>query len=153
VLLRKVEKVMKRVKQLEVISKEHLDSIQFAEGILEVIEKGKDEDLLVEIDKVKKYYEEHLEIHFQHEERTIFAPIYKEYKEHVSLAVPLLKEHGAIRMLVPELTLENAKEGLAMFAETLLSHTRIEEVELFPIIEKTFNKEQLDAVLDFNPID
>ena len=118
-----------------------------------MVEKGTDEELLAEIEKVQNYYDNELEIHFQHEERTIFAPIYKEYKAHVPLAMPLLKEHGAIRMLVPKLTLENAKEGLAMFAETLLSHTRIEELELFPIIEKEFSKEQLDAVLDFVPLD
>lgn len=144
---------MKRAAQLLPMSKEHHDSIVMAEAILEVIEKGSDEELLAEIEKVQKYYDEHLETHFQHEERTIFAPIYKQYKEHVPLAMPLLKEHGAIRMLVPKLALENAKEGLAMFAETLLSHTRIEELELFPIIEKEFTKEQLDAVLNFEALD
>jgi len=144
---------MKRAAQLLHISKEHHDSIQMAENILKVIETGTDDELLTEIEKVQKYYDEHLETHFQHEERTIFAPIYKQYTEHVPLAMPLLKEHGAIRMLIPNLALENAKEGLAMFAETLLSHTRIEELELFPIIEEVFTKEQLDAVLDFEPLD
>ena len=144
---------MKRAAQLLHISKEHHDSIVMAERILDVVENGSDDELLAEIEKVKSYYDDHLEIHFQHEERTIFAPIYKEYKEHVPLAMPLLKEHGAIRMLVPQLALENAKDGLAMFAETLLSHTRIEELELFPIIEEIFSKEQMDAVMDFKPLD
>jgi len=144
---------MERAAQLLAISKEHHDSIKMAEGILKVVENGSDDDLIKTIEKVQNYYENDLEIHFQHEERTIFAPIYKQYKEHVPLAMPLLKEHGAIRMLVPKLALENAKEGLAMFAETLLSHTRIEELELFPVIEKEFSKEQLDAILDFEPLD
>ena len=144
---------MKRAAQLLHISKEHHDSIVMAENILDVVENGSDDELLAEIEKVKSYYDNHLEIHFQHEERTIFAPIYKEYKEHVPLAMPLLKEHGAIRLLVPQLALENAKEGLAMFAETLLSHTRIEELELFPIIEEIFSKEQMDAVMDFESLD
>ncbi len=144
---------MQRKAQLLPISKEHHDSIKMAEEILTIVENGSDDELLATIEKVQNYYENDLEIHFQHEERTIFAPIYKQYKEHVPLAMPLLKEHGAIRMLVPKLALENAREGLAMFAETLLSHTRIEEMELFPIIEKVFSKEQLDAVLEFKPLD
>ncbi len=144
---------MQRKAQLLPISKEHHDSIKMAEEILAIVENGSDDELLATIEKVQNYYENDLEIHFQHEERTIFAPIYKQYKEHVPLAMPLLKEHGAIRMLVPKLALENAREGLAMFAETLLSHTRIEEMELFPIIEKVFSKEQLDAVLEFKPLD
>jgi len=110
---------MKRAEQLQGLSREHHDSLVMAKRMFEVVEKGNDDELLEAIKKVKDYYENELEVHFQHEERTIFAPIYKEYKEHVVLATGLLKEHGAIRMLIPQLTLENAKEGLTMFAEVL----------------------------------
>jgi len=144
---------MKRAEQLQGLSREHHDSLVMAKRMFEVVEKGNDDELLEAIKKVKDYYENELEVHFQHEERTIFAPIYKEYKEHVVLATGLLKEHGAIRMLIPQLTLENAKEGLTMFAEVLKKHTRTEERELFPIIEKLFTEEQLNAVLEFLPLD
>lgn len=144
---------MKRAEQLQDISREHHDSLVLAKRVMEAVADGSDEVLLAIIKKVQDYYESELEIHFQHEERTIFAPIFKQYKEHVPLAMPLLKEHGAIRLLIPELTLENAREGLAMFAETLRSHTRVEERELFPIVEEIFTEEQLNAVLNFVPLD
>ncbi len=144
---------MKRAEQLQGLSREHHQSLVMAKRIFEVAENGSDDELLEAIEIVKDYYENELEIHFQHEERTIFAPIYKEYKEHVMLASGLLKEHGAMRMLIPQLTLENAKEDLSMFAEVLKNHTRVEERELFPIIEELFTEEQLDAVLEFVPLD
>ena len=144
---------MKRAEQLQDLSREHHQSLVLAKRIAEVAENGNDQELLEAIEKVKAYYESELEIHFQHEERTIFAPIYKEYKEHVGLAAGLLKEHGAIRLLIPQLTLGNAKKDLAWFAEVLKNHTRVEERELFPIIESVFTAEQLDAVLHFVPLD
>lgn len=144
---------MKRAEQLQDLSREHHQSLVMAKRIAEAVENGSDEALLAAIEKVKAYYEDELEEHFQHEERTIFAPIYKEYKEHIALASGLLKEHGAIRMLIPQLTLNTAKEDLAGFAEVLKNHTRVEERELFPIVEELFTKEQLDAVLNFVPLD
>ena len=144
---------MKRAEQLQDLSREHHQSLVMAKRMAEVAEKGSDEELLAAIEKVKAYYEDELEVHFQHEERTIFAPIYKEYKEHIGLATGLLKEHGAIRLLIPQLNLATAKEDLAGFAEVLKNHTRVEERELFPIIEELFTEEQLDAVLNFVPLD
>ena len=144
---------MKRAEQLQDLSREHHDSLVMAKRLIEAVKEGSDEALLAAIEKVKSYYENELEVHFQHEERTIFAPIFKYYIEHAPLAVPLLKEHGAMRLLVPRLTIGNAKELLAEFAEMLKSHTRIEERELFPIVEASFTKEQLDAVLNFVPLD
>ena len=144
---------MKRAEQLQDLSREHHQSLVMAKRLSEVVENGSDEDLLEAIEKVKDYYESELEIHFQHEERTVFAPIYKEYKEHVMLATTLLKEHGKMRLLIPRLTLENARELLADFSETLKSHTRVEERELFPVIEELFSDEQLEAVLNFVPLD
>ena len=144
---------MKRAQQLQDLSREHHQSLVMAKRMAEVAESGNDEQLLEAIEKVTAFYENELEVHFQHEERTIFALIYKEYKAHIGLATALLKEHGAIRMLIPQLTLSTAREGLATFADVLKNHTRVEERELFPIIEDLFTDEQLDAVLNFVPLD
>ena len=144
---------MKRAEQLQGLSREHHCSLVIAKQLADVAENGSDDELLAEIEKLKKYYNIELEIHFQHEERTIFAPIYKKYKEHVPIAMKLLKEHGAMRMAIPQMTLETAKQDLAEFAKTLKNHTRVEERELFPIIEELFSEEELDAVLNFVPLD
>ncbi len=143
---------MKRAEQLQKISREHHVSLVMAKKIAEVASNGTDEELLEAIKTVTEYYENDLEEHFQHEEHTIFAPIFKEYKEHVEISKDLLKEHGFIRMLIPRLRLETAREDLADFALVLKNHTRIEERELFPIVEAMFTDEQLDAVLNFVPI-
>ena len=144
---------MKRIEQLQGLSREHHNSLVMAKKLAELAENGSNDELLAAIEKVKRYYESELEVHFQHEERTIFALIYKQYKEHVPIATKLLKEHGAMRLAIPQMTLDNAKEDLADFAEILKNHTRVEERELFPIIEKLFTEEQLDAVLEFIPLD
>ena len=77
---------MKRAEQLEDLSREHHGSLVMAKRIAEVIEAGDDAEIMEAIDMVKNYYESELEVHFQHEERTIFAPIFKEYREHIGIA-------------------------------------------------------------------
>jgi hemerythrin-like domain-containing protein len=150
---RRIGRKMKRAQQLQDLSREHHDSLVMSKKITEVAEQGSEAELLEAIEKVKNYYENQLEVHFQHEERTIFSLIFREYREHIGLATSLLKEHGAIRMLIPKLHLEAAREDLAEFAELLKNHTRVEERELFPIVESLFSDEQLDAVLNFVPLD
>ncbi|KAG1682730.1 hypothetical protein GQR58_010525 [Nymphon striatum] len=113
--------------------------------IARVAKEGSDDELLEVIETIKSYYDDELEEHFQHEERTIFAPIFQQYREHIGMATTLLKEHGFIRLLIPKLTLETARIDLAEFAEVLKNHTRMEERELFPVIETLFSDEQLDA--------
>ncbi len=144
---------MKRAEQLQKLSREHHGSLVMAKNITEIAENGSEADLLEAIKTVTQYYDDELELHFQHEERTIFSLIFRQYKEHIGTATALLKEHGFIRMLIPKLTLDTAREDLAEFALVLKNHTRMEERELFPIIESLFSDEQLDAILNFVPLD
>jgi len=144
---------MKRAEQLQKLSREHHGSLVMAKNIAEIAESGSEADLLEAIKTVTKYNDDELELHFQHEERTIFSLIFRQYKEHIGIATTLLKEHGLIRMLIPKLTPETAREDLAEFALVLKNHTRMEERELFPIIESLFSDEQLDAILNFVPLD
>jgi len=142
---------MKRAEQLQKLSREHHGSLVMAKKITKVVETGSDQELADAIVLVTQYYDDELEEHFQHEEHTIFAPIFKEFTEHVEMAKPLLKEHGYLRMLIPKITPETARQDLAEFAVILERHTRVEERDLFPIIESLFSDEQMDAVLNFTP--
>ncbi|MEE9309974.1 MAG: hemerythrin domain-containing protein [Cocleimonas sp.] len=144
---------MKRSEQLHKLSHEHHGSLVMAQKLIKIVESGTDADLQDAITMVTKYYDDELEVHFQHEERTIFAPIFKEHKEHIELSKTLLKEHGFIRLLIPTLNIATAREKLAEFALVLKNHTHVEERELFPAIEKCFTDEQLDAVLNFVAVD
>lgn len=144
---------MKRCEQLQKLSQEHHDSFAMVNDIARTAQEGSDEQLAQAIQTVQQYYNNELEIHFQHEERTIFAPIFKQYREHIGLATHLLKEHGYLRLLIQRMELSNAKKDLADFAEVLKRHTEIEENELFPLVESLFTDEQLAAVVDFEPLD
>ena len=94
-----------------------------------------------------------MEKHFQHEEHTIYKIIFFEYKEYVEVFKPLLKDHGFIRMIIPRLQLETDRETLFNLSEILSTHTRAEERTIFPIIEELFTDEQLEAILNFLPLD
>ncbi len=144
---------MKRAEQLQKSSREHHGSLVMAKKIALIAEEGTEQELLEAIETLKEYNGSELEEHFQHEERTIFTPIFEYYKEHIPLATILLKEHGYIRMLIPRLNPETARKDLADFALVLKNHTRLEERELFPIVESLFTQEQLDAVLNFVPLE
>ena len=140
---------MKRIEQLHKLSKEHHGSLVMAKKISRIAEEGSKDDLIQAIDIVKNYYNSELNGHFLHEEKTIFSLILKDYKEHTALTTILLDEHEAIRLLVSTLEISMAREHLAKFGLMLKHHTRMEERELFPIVEEIFSDEQLDAILDF----
>jgi len=144
---------MKRCEQLQKLSREHHGSLVMAKNIGLIANEGSEQELLEAIQTVKQYYDDELEEHFQHEERTIFAPIFRQFPELREMATVLLKEHGFIRLLIPKITKETARKDLADFALVLKNHTRMEERELFPVIETLFTDEQMNAVLNFVPLD
>jgi hemerythrin-like domain-containing protein len=141
----------KRCQQLQKLSHEHNDCIVFAEKIAQISESGDHSQLAKGIELVQKYNQTELEAHLKHEEQTIFSLLVQEHKEHLELCISLGREHGFIRTLVEEMTLETAQQDLADFAHILKHHTLEEEMKLFPIVESLFTEEQLDAVLDFVP--
>lgn len=142
---------MDRCEQLQKLSREHEDSLLMADKIARIAEEDDKNSLMKGIDILKKYNETELEVHLQHEERTIFMTMMQHYREYSELCIALGKEHGFMRSIVEEITPETAKKDLADFANVLKQHSLREENELFPIIESKFTKEQLDLVLNFEP--
>lgn len=143
---------MNRNEYLAKLSQEHAESLVLAKELLEIAERADEQEMLTTIDRLKAYNEDELELHFQHEERTVFAPIFKEHREHIPFATALLKEHGLMRRLIPNLQLGTASEQINYLAGLLEKHTLQEEQELFPIIAEQFSDEQLKAIVDFVPI-
>lgn len=143
---------MKICAQLQKLSQDHLDALVFAEEIAKTAEEGSDVELTEGIERVRKYYDRELEEHLQHEEQTIFAPLVQQHPAHIELCITLGKEHGFIRTVIEELTLETAKKNLADFALVLRNHSLMEERELFPLLGSLFTEAQLDAVLNFVPM-
>lgn len=144
---------MERCEQLQSLEKEHNDALVFADQVLDIANSGDVKALEEGISLIKSYYNNELEVHFQHEERTIFAPLFKVHRQHIQMATALLKEHGFIRLLIQRIDLSSAQKDLTDFALTLKNHTIVEEEELFPIIETLFTAEELEAIVNFEPVD
>ena len=142
---------MKRCEQLSKLSEEHQDCILLADKIARIAKEGSDKELSEGIDIVKQYNYEALETHLQNEEQMIFAPLIQHHREHAELCITLGREHGVLRTIVEEISLENAKKDLADFAQLLKAHSIMEDKEPFPLIESLFTEEQLNKVLNFAP--
>ncbi len=142
---------MKKCEQLSKLSEEHQDCILLADKIARIAKKDNDKELLKGIDIIKQYNYEELETHLQHEEQTIFAPLIQQHREHAELCIALGREHGVLRTIVEEISMDSAKKDLADFAQLLKAHSIMEEKELFPLIESLFTEEQLNKVLNFAP--
>lgn len=142
---------MQRTEQLKSLSREHHVSLVMSSRIIKLVEKGSPEELAAKVLEVQKYYNDELELHFQHEEQTLFSTIFKNYPELRTLSTQLLKEHGEMRVLCQSMTAENAVSDLTHFAKLLKDHTRTEERQLFPQIEVCFSAEELAVAQDFQP--
>lgn len=137
---------------MEKLFNDHSAGLDFAAEITKIAEEGDEDELKKGIEKVKKYNVEELEPHFQYEEQAILGPLLRSHPEHLTLCVTIGKEHGYIRSLVEELTIETAKKGLADFGYILEKHTLMENEELFPLIERLFTEEQLNIVENYIPL-
>lgn len=144
--------MMNNCEQLKKLSDEHRDALVFAGEIANIAAEGNEAELAEGIERVNRYYESELEEHLQHEEQTIFAPLVQEHKEHIELCITLGREHGYLRSVVEEMTLETAKKDLADFALVLKNHSLTEERELFPLLGTLFSEEQLNTVLNYVPL-
>ncbi len=148
---------MQRYEQLQDLSREHHQSLKMAKDLANLVKQGSDDEIRQSVKKLTDYYDGELEKHFQHEEQVIFSLFFKHYREHMQIAILLLKDHGAMRALIHRIktqqpALEELKKELTDFALMLKDHTRMEERTLFPLVESLFTKEQLEAVLHFQSL-
>ena len=141
---------MKRCDELLKLSREHHGSLSMAQKMARIAKDGDEEALKTAIKTVTHYFDTELDAHFKHEEETIFSLILSDYQAHTEIANQLLSEHELIRDLVPNLTYSNAAKELGRFAALLKTHTRVEERELFPLIEDLFTQEQLNKMLNYS---
>lgn len=86
--------------------------------------------------------------HFQEEEEALFPLLARPGAEPPALLLQALAEHALIRRLVRELTAAREPEAglLTAIGETLERHIRLEERELFPLVEQTVTEAELEAL-------
>lgn len=142
----------RRQDMLRALSAEHRDGLAFAEQIAQIARSADDEDLARGVAMVDAYNRQEMEAHLQHEEQTIFGPLVRNHRQYVDMCVQLGKEHGFLRSLVERMRDGDTRSRLAEFAQTLKNHTLLEEEWLFPVIESMLTDDELQAVLDFEPL-
>jgi len=128
-----------RSQQLAPLSREHHEGLLFAWRIREGLKK--DTSLQTINDFITWFWKNHLESHFEDEEKTLalYLPPNDE------LIKRMMQEHEAIRWLLPDGKLRSALE-LKLLSQHIHDHIRFEERELFPYIEKKLTTDQLNEI-------
>ncbi len=147
---------MKRIEQLQPLSKEHHQSLLLAQKAIQVSKTG-NTDLISELcQKIVNEYPDVWMVHFQIEEDSIFQlfdvhsndtgnKLRQNEEEVANLCEQLKQEH-----LTMNAYYEQMKAGdytvLEQFGELLKLHTRTEERQLFPLLDELLTAEELDEV-------
>jgi len=136
---------MKRADELVVLSREHHQSLRLAKKCLDSAGL-KDESVCIALcEHIVAIFDEEWERHFQVEECSIFSPGREKGSELSRLCLELAEQHQQMREMVGLMKPGNC-QLLEEFGSLLKSHTRIEERELFPLVEELFTKDQLQLI-------
>lgn len=139
-------------RNLSTLSHEHKECLLLADRLADIANRGNETELTAAVQWIQEYNTNELEPHFQHEEQTILAPLLQEHHEHRSLCIQLGKEHGFLRTLAENISVNSATQDLADFARVLRSHTLLEEEQLFPLLKTLFTPQQWESVNHFAPL-
>jgi hemerythrin-like domain-containing protein len=131
---------IKRNKYIIELSKDHHFTLLFCWKIRTGVK------LKVETGRIKNYvyyfWQTHVEPHFNEEERILFAPVKDKAVQKA------LDEHADIRQQINTIiTSKNIQAGqLEHLANTVETHVRYEERELFPHLENVLTEDQLKQI-------
>ena len=133
---------MKRAEALIGLSREHHQSLRLAKQCLNTAASGDQQAIADLCRHIADGFEQEWERHFRQEEISIFSVTRQNEGEAKKLGIRLKNEHDRMREIAATF-----KQGdcrlLREFGELLKEHTRLEERQLFPLIEKTFDADQL----------
>ncbi|MCB0685159.1 MAG: hemerythrin domain-containing protein [Saprospiraceae bacterium] len=129
---------IKRHKNLQPISREHHHGLLLSWKIRQGIAKN------ISYTRIKAYcdwfWENHLQQHFDFEERNIFPLLDKD----MPMVKRVLKEHRRLRRLFQ--SDNKIEQNLSLIEEELVSHIRFEERTVFKEIEKTVSEKELALI-------
>jgi hemerythrin-like domain-containing protein len=97
------------------------------------------------------FFQDESLLHFREEEETLFPLVIDRADAPIDLLSRLLLEHVRMHRLVGRLRAEieggaPAAQTLQAIGELLAAHIRVEESELFPLMEQTVNDEDLRSI-------
>jgi len=135
------KKPIKRNENIAKLSRDHHASLLFCWKIRQGVKYHVETERMV--DYVKYFWEHHFSIHFKEEEQFLFAPLKDEVVQKG------IDEHQEIKTFIDNLSvegMENWNDILLELAEMVDHHVRYEERVLFPHLEKSLSKDQLESI-------
>ena len=140
---------MKRLKQLQLLSKEHHQSLVLAKKCKEINDK-ETVDSVKEFSQLLKVEFETIWLHhFKVEEKTIFSVAENKSNGINKICKQLKEEHVTLEKMVEKISAGEFKL-IHEFGQLLHDHTRLEERQLFPLVEELFTEEELGNILNYN---
>ena len=137
---------MKRITQLQPLSNEHHQSLRLAKKCKDILAKETDEVIKAFSLQLKDEFDTQWDKHFRTEEKTIFSVAEAKGKEISEICQQLKKEHQTMENMVESISAGDY-QLLHEFGQLLHDHTRLEERQLFPMVEDQFTQEELDNIL------
>lgn len=132
---------MRRIPELTELSREHHQSLRLARHCLQAVEQGDHDRVRALCKEIGETFDETWNRHFNQEEEAIFSVTDKMDGEIQTLGRRLTEEHRKMRALVQRMQ-QGDCSALRAFGELLRDHTRLEERQLFPLVEAQFSKAQ-----------
>ena len=137
---------MKRINQLQPLSKEHHLSLRLAKKCKDIAANENDEALKAFSLQLKDDFDAQWDKHFRTEEKTIFSVAESKDTELSEICQQLEKEHQIMEDMVEKIVAGDY-QLLQEFGQLLHDHTRLEENQLFPMVEEQFTRQELDNIL------
>ncbi len=136
---------MRRAPELAALSREHHHSLRLAKRCLDTLARGDEAAVRALCREVADDFDATWERHFANEEAALFSVTETLDEPLRSLGRRLVAEHDRMRALAARMKAGDCS-GLGEFGTLLRDHTRLEERELFPLVEQAFTPEQLERV-------
>jgi hemerythrin-like domain-containing protein len=137
---------MKRSTELTALSREHHQSLRLAKKCMDTAANGDPQQCKALCTEIVSIFDEEWERHFHNEEISIFSITNTMSGKIHALGMQLVGEHEQMRRMATDMK-DCDCTALSAFGELLKAHTRTEERELFPLVEKLFSREQLAMIL------
>ena len=131
-------KPLKRHPALQPLSKEHHFALLLCWKIRRGLERQIDPERIGRY--VKEMWAHQLEPHFAIEEEYVFAILEEDHK----LVQEAIGQHRSLKRLILQDSF--TEKSLNRIEETLEAHIRLEERQLFPLVQKAASKEQLERI-------
>ncbi len=143
---------MKRITQLQPLSKEHHQSLVLSQKAINTAQQGDEKQIAEFCQQIVQSYPGDWKIHFKIEEDSIFHVIQhlsadhnSEQKKILSLCEQLEKEHRQMDAYYEQMKSGNYSV-LGEFGALLKQHSCTEERELFPLLEEYLDTATLEKI-------